>query len=179
VADNDERTSPPVDATLGADTVAVETVRALARLSRLLERASSELSLANYRVLAAIGSGDERASRVGRKLALGKPTVSATVESLCQRGLVSRGSVGGDQRAVALTLTDLGRDTLERVERAMVERVGGLCDLAPDPVALRQALSWLGPALDELLADGSSTDAADRTPTSVSEPSSTSGAPAR
>src|SRR5215467_58528 len=123
----------------------IEGIRALGRLFRVLEKASPELSLANYRVLAAIGSGDERASRVGRKLALGKPTVSATVESLCQRGLVRRGSVGGDQRAVALTLTDLGRETLDRVERSMVERVGELFSLAPDPVALRQALSWLGP----------------------------------
>jgi DNA-binding MarR family transcriptional regulator len=172
VADNDERTSP-------SSAVAVDTVRALARLSRLLERASSELSLANYRVLAAIGSGDERASRVGRKLALGKPTVSATVESLCQRGLVSRGSVGGDQRAVALTLTDLGRETLDRVERAMVERVGELCQLAPDPARLRQALSWLGPALDELLADGPSTDAANRTPAHLVDQSPTSKVPTR
>ena len=166
MADIDERSSPSnaaphataEDASVDRAAVAVETVRALARLSRLLERASSELSLANYRVLAAIGSGDERASRVGRKLALGKPTVRATVESLCQRGLVSRGSVGGDQRAISLSLTESGRETLDRVERAMVARVAELCDLAPDPVRLTLTLSWLGPALDELLAEPSATE---------------------
>lgn len=133
--------------------VEIDVVRALARMSRVLERASSELSLANYRVLAAIGSGDERASRVGRKLALGKPTVSATVESLCARGLVSRASAGDDQRAIALSLTPEGRVVLDRVERAMVERVADLCTRTPDGARLLEALSWLGPAIDASLAD--------------------------
>src|SRR5215475_14974914 len=131
----------------------IEGIRALGRLFRVLEKASSELSLANYRVLAAIGSGDERASRVGRKLALGKPTVSATVDSLCARGLVSRASAGDDQRAVALGLTPEGREVLDRVERAMVERVADLCARTPDRARLLEALSWLGPAIDASLAD--------------------------
>ena len=36
----------------------------LARASRILERATGELSLAHYRVLAAVASGEERASRL-------------------------------------------------------------------------------------------------------------------
>ena len=75
-------------------------MRALARASRLLERATDELSLGHYRVLAAVAAGEERASRVASRLALGKPTVSATVESLCERGLVARARVAGDQRVV-------------------------------------------------------------------------------
>ncbi len=72
-----------------------DAVRALARASRVLERASSELSLAHYRVLSAIASGDERGSRIAARLALGKPTVSAAVESLCQRGPAGPGRGGG------------------------------------------------------------------------------------
>jgi DNA-binding MarR family transcriptional regulator len=134
------------------DETAIAAVRGLARVSRMLEKASTELSLANYRVLAAIGSGDERASRVGRNLALGKPTVSATVDSLCQRGLVSRSSVGDDHRAVALKLTVEGRAVLDRVERAMVERITDLATRTPDGPRLMEALSWLGAAMDDALA---------------------------
>lgn len=134
------------------DETAIAAVRGLARASRMLEKASSELSLANYRVLAAIGSGDERASRVGRNLALGKPTVSATVDSLCQRGLVSRSSVGDDHRAVALKLTVEGQAVLDRVERAMVERIADLARRTPDGPRLMEALSWLGAAMDDALA---------------------------
>jgi DNA-binding MarR family transcriptional regulator len=61
---------------------AVEAVRSLARASSVLERSSPLLSLAHYRVLAAIAQGDERASNIARKLAIGKPTVSVAVESL-------------------------------------------------------------------------------------------------
>ena len=81
-------------------------MRGLARAARILERVSGELSLAHYRVLSAIAGGDERASRVAERLALGKPAVSAAVESLSQRGLIARSEVAGDQRAAALRLTD-------------------------------------------------------------------------
>src|ERR1700685_3261276 len=86
----------------------VEAVRALSRASRLLERASGELSLAHYRVLSAIASGDERASRIAARLALGKPTVSAAVSALCRRELLTRSDVAADQRAAALELTEAG-----------------------------------------------------------------------
>src|SRR5262249_17877418 len=55
-------------------------VQALARLSRLLERAAAPLSLADYRALAAILAGEERASRLAERLAVGKPSISATVD---------------------------------------------------------------------------------------------------
>src|ERR1700722_18822054 len=104
----------------------VEAVRALSRASRLLERASGELSLSHYRVLSAIASGDERASRVAARLAVGKPTISATVESLCQRGLIARSIVAGDHRAAALRLTAEGVALLSRVEAEMVARLEDL-----------------------------------------------------
>ena len=146
----------------GPEEMAIAAVRGLARVSRMLEKASTELSLANFRVLAAIGSGDERASRVGRNLALGKPTVSATVDSLCQRGLVSRSSVGDDHRAVALRLTVEGQAVLDRVERAMVERIADLAARTPDGPRLMEALSWLGAAMDDALTHRTAAD-----PTSV------------
>ena len=123
-------------------------VRGLARASRVLEKASDELSLAHYRVLAAVASGEERASRVAARLALGKPTVSAAVESLCERGLLARASVAGDQRAAALCLTADGEALLARVEGEMVRRIEDLCAHAPDPAQLLASLVALGAALD-------------------------------
>jgi DNA-binding MarR family transcriptional regulator len=128
----------------------VDAVRALARASRVLERASGELSLAHYRVLSAVASGDERASRVANRLALGKPTVSAAVDTLCQRGLLLRESVEGDQRAVSLRLTAAGTALLSRVEAEMIGRIEDLCARTPDGHQLMESLVWLGAAIDEM-----------------------------
>jgi DNA-binding MarR family transcriptional regulator len=131
----------------------VDAVRALARASRLLERASGELSLAHYRVLSAIAGGDERASRVARRLALGKPTISATVEALCQRGLLERTDVEADQRAEALRVTREGAAVLGRAEDQMIARIEELCARTPDGGQLLESLVWLGTAIDEIQAE--------------------------
>jgi DNA-binding MarR family transcriptional regulator len=136
----------------GARPARIEAIRSLARASRVLERASGELSLAHYRVLSAIASGDERASRVASRLALGKPTISATVEALCQRGLLERGEVQGDQRAATLRLTAAGVALLDRVESEMINRIDDLCARTPDGGQLLESLVWLGRAIDEIQA---------------------------
>jgi DNA-binding MarR family transcriptional regulator len=127
----------------------IEAVRALARATKVLERASGELSLAHYRVLSAIASGDERASRVANRLAIGKPTVSAAVEALVQRGLLLRSAVDGDQRVAVLHLTAEGQALLVRVETAMIRRIDDLCERTPDPARLKESLVWLGAAIDD------------------------------
>lgn len=140
------------------DPLIVDAVRALARASRLLERASSELSLAHYRVLAAIASGDVRATRIAARLAVGKPAISAAVESLCQRGLLARSVVEGDQRAAALHLTPSGRVLLDRVEAAMGERLRELAAAhIPEPRQLFESLVWLDAAIEADLAERAST----------------------
>jgi DNA-binding MarR family transcriptional regulator len=130
----------------------IEAVRALARVSRFLERASDELSLAHYRVLSAVASGDERASRVANRLSLGKPAVSAAVDALTQRGLMSRSDVKGDQRATTLSLTADGQALLSRVETEMTERLKQLSERTPDASQLLESLVWMGAAIDELRA---------------------------
>lgn len=127
----------------------LKAVRTLARASRALERASGDLSLAQYRVLSAIASGNEQASKVAARLAMGKPTVSATVEVLCQRGLIDRSGAPGDRRAVVLTLTPEGARLLGQVEAKMTSRIAELCALTPDPAQVLRSLAWLGDALDQ------------------------------
>jgi DNA-binding MarR family transcriptional regulator len=131
----------------------IEAVRALARASSVLERSSTELNLAHYRVLSAVASGEERASHVAAKLALGRPAISAAVESLTQRGLLTRFEVDGDQRVAGLRLTPDGERLLAEVETEMRERLRDLCRRTPDGDELLRALVWLGRALDERRAD--------------------------
>ncbi len=129
----------------------VDAVRALARASRILERASAELSLPHYRVLAAIASGEERASRVAARLALGKPTISAAVDALTQRGLLAKSGRPDDQRVAVLRLTPAGEALLARVEAQMVERIDALCARTPDADRVREAFSWVGTAIDDAI----------------------------
>jgi DNA-binding MarR family transcriptional regulator len=135
-------------APLAEHTRAVQAVRALARVSRVLERASGEVNMAHYRVLSAVGSGDERASRVAERLALGKPTVSAAVHALSRRGLLSMIDSPGDRRAMSLSLTAEGKAVLERVEREMVAGLEELCAHVPDRERLLDSLGWLGAAIE-------------------------------
>jgi DNA-binding MarR family transcriptional regulator len=135
-----------------AEAVPVAAVHALARASRLLERACGELSLAQYRVLSSVAAGDERASRIADRLTLGKPTISATVDSLRQRGLLSRSGVDSDQRAATLRLTPPGQAVLAATEAAMTARLAAVVARTPDPAALLGALVDLDAAIDGFLA---------------------------
>lgn len=129
-----------------------QAVETIARLARLLERRCEDLSLAHYRVLAAVAGGDERASRVARRLAVGKPAVSAVVDALVQRGLLSRSGVTTDQRAVRLALTGEGRTVLDRAEREMARALEAVASLAADPQDALAGVARLGTALDAYLA---------------------------
>jgi len=133
-----------------SDTDLLPAVRALARASRLLERGCGELSLSHYRVLSAVAAGDERASRLAQRLALGKPTISAAVESLAVRGYVHRRAVDEDQRAVALSVTDEGLRALAQAETAMTHRLAALLACADRPERVVSALGELEAALDRM-----------------------------
>jgi DNA-binding MarR family transcriptional regulator len=128
----------------------IDAARAIIRLSRMFERAFDELSLAHYRVLASVAAGDSQASRVAARLALAKPTISASVDALCQRGLLVREQVSGDQRAVRLCVTEAGRKLLADTEAAMLARFGQVLERLPEPDATVRGLAELGPVLDTL-----------------------------
>lgn len=120
----------------------------MTRLSRSLERTLGPLTLADFRVLSAVAQGEGRASRLASRLAVGKPAISATVDSLCRRGLLARGGVVGDQRAVALTLTPAGADARETAEAAMSGRLAEILAVTDDRDAVLDALTGLGTAIE-------------------------------
>lgn len=140
----------PGEADCGApDARVAGAVRAVARISRVLERGAGGLSLAHYRVLAAVAEGHERASRVAELLALGRPAVSASVEALCSKGLLTRAGAAGDQRAVQLSVTPLGLEVLRAADAAMSATLEALATATGHPDKVLDALYILGGALDK------------------------------
>jgi DNA-binding MarR family transcriptional regulator len=130
----------------------VEAVRAMSRLSRIVERASDELSFADYRVMSAIAEGEARASRLASRLLLGKPTISSTVDSLSRRGLIVKSTVEGDNRAVELSLSAEGAELFERMEARMVRQLELLVERTPDPPVVVRSLVQLGTVIEESMA---------------------------
>ena len=130
-----------------------DTVRTLARLARVLERSCGEITLPQYRLLAMIAEGSERATALAGKLALAKPSVSAMVDALVERDLVTRARVDGDRRAVRLQLTAAGTAALRGAEATMAENLQPLLDRCDDPGLVDAALAQLAGALDAAFAD--------------------------
>ncbi|GAB3614586.1 MarR family winged helix-turn-helix transcriptional regulator [Humibacter ginsengisoli] len=123
-------------------------VNALTRASRVLERSLPELSLADFRVLSAVAEGEARASRLAHRLALGKPAISSTVDSLVRRGLLSKQAHDADQRATDLVLTASGEVARSAAEQALVAVVTQLVDDTDDAAATLTALASLETAIE-------------------------------
>ncbi len=124
-------------------------VRGLALTARSLEHAAGDLTLAQYRVLAFVAAGTQRSSLVAEGLALAKPTVTAAVDGLVERKLLTREAVEGDRRSLQLAVTDAGAEALSAAEHSMGERLDRVLEFARDPDALLAALC----DLDDAVAD--------------------------
>ena len=122
--------------------------RTLARLARIVERSCCEMTLSQYRVLSLVASGDERATQLAGRLALAKPTITAAVDGLVERGLLTRSDVAGDRRATRLAVPAAGRVALDRTEGAIAERLAPLVAGCDDPARVIAALAELARALD-------------------------------
>jgi DNA-binding MarR family transcriptional regulator len=130
-----------------------EAARALVRVARMLEHAASELTLPQYRLLVMVAGGDQRASKLAGRLALSKPTVTAAVDGLVERGLLIRSEVPGDRRAVDLSLTDDGRRALASTDAAIGERLARVLDRCADPALARAGLLQLSAAIEVVVAE--------------------------
>jgi DNA-binding MarR family transcriptional regulator len=131
-----------------------DALRALARLSRVLESADSGLTVPQFRMLCALGEGGERSARLAERLAVRKPTVTALADGLIAAGYAARESEPGDRRIVRLSLTDAGRAALERADAAYLARLQPLLAEVPDPERLIGGLLAIGDALDARFREG-------------------------
>jgi DNA-binding MarR family transcriptional regulator len=123
--------------------------RALTLAARALERAAAarDLTLAQFRVLALVAAGDERSTLLAERLAVAKPTITAVVDGLVERGFVAREAVAGDRRSIRVALTPAGVRALRAAEEEMSETLGRIFEHARERDALLGALLDLDDAL--------------------------------
>jgi DNA-binding MarR family transcriptional regulator len=98
-------------------------------------------------VLAFVDEGGERASQLAERLAVAKPTITAVVDGLVDRGYLKRSADCDDRRATKITLTSAGRRALYDAEAAMGARLQDVLARADDPEAIARALQDLGQAI--------------------------------
>jgi DNA-binding MarR family transcriptional regulator len=108
--------------------VTISAVLTVLRMTRVLERIDAGISPQQYRILKLIGLGGERSARLAERLAVAKPTLTATADSLVAAGLVCREAEAGDRRVVRLHLTEAGQAAVERADAAYAEWFGALLD---------------------------------------------------
>jgi DNA-binding MarR family transcriptional regulator len=126
----------------------------IARLGRLLENhASASLSLPQYRVLGVLASGEERATQLAARLSVAKPTLTALVDSLVERGYVARESLDGDRRGVTLSITKPGRAALHTTAASLRAALDDVLARCAHPDRVITALQELSDALDARWAE--------------------------
>lgn len=149
---NEEHAGPAATLVPGAE-LPVERVRAavriLVRLRRVMERTDTGVTLTQYQLLALVGLRGERSARLAERLAVRKPTVTATADGLVAAGLLEREAEDGDRRVVRLRLTEAGMAAADQAERALAGTIGPLLASVEDPFALLDLLDGVGEALDE------------------------------
>jgi len=125
------------------------------RLYRALERASGDcaLSLPQYRILGLLADGTARASNLAARLSVTKPTVTALLDGLVDRGYVTREAATTDRRAITVAITDAGRAAVTSMDDALREHLDEIVGRCPDPDAVYAALSQLAGALDVWFAE--------------------------
>jgi DNA-binding MarR family transcriptional regulator len=137
----------------GADAVDVQVAQAavltVMRLFRALERVDTGLTPQQYRILKLAGAGGERSARLAERLAVAKPTLTATADGLVAAGYAIREAEAGDRRVVRLCLTAAGRAALERADAAYAGWLGPLLGATGDMAGVLEAISSLDSAMDE------------------------------
>ncbi len=106
-----------------------------------------DLTLAQFRILASIAAGDERSSLLANRLAVAKPTITAVVDGLVERGFVVREAIAGDRRSIRVALTPAGLTALRGAEDEMTATLERIFEHARERDALVGALLDLDDAL--------------------------------
>ncbi len=127
---------------------AVSAVLTVLRISRVLERIDAGVSPQQYRILKLIGQGGERSARLAEKLAVARPTLTSTADSLVAAGLAVREAEPGDRRVVRLRLTAAGQAAVARADEAysqwfesVLEYTGRRAEILADLQSLDDSMS--------------------------------------
>lgn len=106
----------------------MQAARAAARLAKAVETALGEigLSMPQYRLLALLSDGSAAATALADRLAVSRPSITALVDGLVERGLVERQADAADRRRVSHVLTPVGQRTLAQGDEAIAARLAWL-----------------------------------------------------
>jgi DNA-binding MarR family transcriptional regulator len=121
-------TEPANAAEATAKDAAVSGLLTVLRISRVMERIDAGVSPQQYRMLKLIGAGGERSARLAEKLAVARPTLTSTADSLVASGLAIRQAEEGDRRVVRLCLTPAGQAVVQRADEAYSAWFSSLLD---------------------------------------------------
>lgn len=134
----------------GPDPIAA--ARAAARFSKAMEVVLADvgLSLPQYRLLAFLSGGPERATALAGRLDVSPPSLTALVDGAVARKLVERAASQEDRRSVRHVITELGAEALARADVAIAERLAAVTShLSPSQAKKTlEGLELLGVGLD-------------------------------
>jgi DNA-binding MarR family transcriptional regulator len=118
---------------------------AISRLSRYVEIALFEIDLSpvQHRVLLQLAQGPESAKSLAERLTVTGPNLSAVVNGLVQRGLVTRTQSDKDRRRVSVAMTDEGAHLLELAEERITTRLFDIASHFPEASIGTAALASL------------------------------------
>ena len=126
--------------------------RAAARFSKSMEVALSSvnLSLPQYRLLAFLSGGPERATALAGRLDVSPPSLTALVDGAVARKLVERVTAEEDRRSVRHVITPTGAEALARADEAVSARLAAVTDNLSPAQARKclEGLELLGKAMD-------------------------------
>lgn len=116
----------PMSAAVSSNHVDLTTgVRVLARLARVAEQScqATGISLPQYRLLACVADGPQRASALAELVGVSRPTLTSLVDGLEQAGFLRRRPVPTDRRGIELEATPAGLDAVARADVALSDRL--------------------------------------------------------
>jgi DNA-binding MarR family transcriptional regulator len=103
------------------------------------------------------GAGGERSARLAERLAVAKPTLTATADGLVAAGYARRDTEAGDRRVVRLCLTAAGHEALDRADAAYGRWLDQVLAETGEPDLVLHALDLLNQAMDDLRCSSSAT----------------------
>jgi DNA-binding MarR family transcriptional regulator len=132
-----------------AEGATVRAVLTVLRMSRVMERVDAGVSPQQYRMLKLIGAGGERSARLAEKLAVAKPTLTSTADSLVAAGLVCREAEPGDRRVVRVHLTEAGQAAVARADEAYAAWLDDLLEYTGGKDKILASLQLLDESMTE------------------------------
>lgn len=103
-------------------------VRAIIVFYREFERATrdADISIGQYRTLLYLKGGAKRAGEIAAAGAVKKPTISAMLSNLRDKGWIVDEADPADGRAVSVALTETGRARIDALEETLADRMSAI-----------------------------------------------------